>query len=260
MPLTRTAALVLRAYDYGDSSRIFRLYTPELGLQSVLARGVKGPRSRLRGVLDLFNRVEVSYVRRAGRTLHVPRDAELIESYARMKRDLDRMLAFGGVARLVQALAQEEEANPALFAFLVATAGALDDPRLPSEAVEPLRQHAGWRVLDLKGYAAQVETCVACGRAAGAGMAFAVAEGGILCAACAGGRPPLSRREHAALLTLVRGDAERASGWRFAAGEARRLDRLREAFTSYHTGVPPRAGGGSAWTASLLKRPGPEEP
>ncbi|MFN2431784.1 MAG: DNA repair protein RecO [Gemmatimonadota bacterium] len=239
MPLVRTPALVLRAYDYGDSSRIFRLTTPESGVQSLLARGVKGPRSRLRGVLDLFNLIEVSYVRKPGRTLHLPRDADLVSTHPRMKRDLDRTLAFGSVARLLQALSEEGERNPELFGFMVATASAFDAPELPSQALEPLRQHACWQVLSFKGYAPQVEHCVACGAAAGRRPSFAVSEGGVLCGRCAAGRPSLSTREYGALRLFVDGEASAAAEWRFAEGEGRRLDRIREAFAAYHTGFAP---------------------
>ena len=38
----RTEAVLLRAHDYGDSSRILRLYTSGYGLLSVVARGSAG--------------------------------------------------------------------------------------------------------------------------------------------------------------------------------------------------------------------------
>jgi len=237
MPLVRTLAFVLRAYDFGDSSRIFRVYTPVAGAQSFLARGVKQVRSRLRGVLDLFNLVELTYYKKPGRTLHLPRDADLLESYPRMKRDLDRMLAFAGVARLLQRLAMEEEANPELFEFLTRAAAAFDHPDLSPEGVEPLRHYAAWQVLARKGYAPQLDRCVRCGSDIGRAPAFGVAEGGVLCTRCAAGRAPLSGREYGALRLFLHGNGDLAAGWRFAASEGRRLDRIREDFTAYHTGI-----------------------
>jgi DNA repair protein RecO (recombination protein O) len=239
MPLVRASALVLRAYDYGDSSRIFRVHTPEWGLQSLLGRGVKQARSRLRGVLDLFNLIEVSYVKRAGRSLHVPREADLLESHPRMKRDLDRTLAFAAVARLVQQLSLEEEANPELFELLVRTAAAFDHPDLAPEGVEPLRHFASWQVLARKGYAPEVDRCVACGAHVASEPAFGVAEGGVVCPRCGAGRPRLSRAEYGALQLFVHGDGELASAWRLSADEGRRLDKIREEFAVYHAGLRP---------------------
>lgn len=239
MALVRTPALVLRGYDYGDSSRIFRVYTPAAGIQSLLARGVKQVRSRLRGVLDVFNLVEVSYAKKPGRGLHTPREADLLASFPRMKADLERVQAFGGVVRLLQQLALEEEANPELFDFLVRIAEWFDEPGLPSEGVEPLRHYASWQILARKGYAPEVERCVACGAEAGPRPAFAMAEGGIACDRCAAGRSRLSRREYGALRLFLHGDGGLAAGWRLGKGEGRRLDRLREEFAVYHAGVDP---------------------
>ncbi len=241
MPLVRVPALVLRAYDYGDSSRILRVYTRDWGLQSLLARGVKQAKSRFRGVLDLFNLVEVSYVKRTGRSLHVPREADLLASHPRMKRDLDRTLAFAGVARLVQQLSLEEEANAELFAFLVRTAAAFDHPTLAPAGIEPLRHFASWQVLAHKGYAPEVDRCVSCGARVAGEPAFAVAEGGVVCPNCAPGRPRLSRAEYGALQLFVHGDGELASAWRLSADEGRRLDRIREEFAVYHAGARPSA-------------------
>jgi DNA repair protein RecO (recombination protein O) len=249
MPLLRTRALVIRGYDFGDSSRIFRLYTPGAGIQSLLARGVKGPRSRLRGVLDLFNLVEVSYVAKAGRSLHIPREADLLESYPTLKADLERTLAFGSVMGLLQQLAMEEEPNPELFEFLTEIADAFDRPELPGAGIEPLRHYACWQLLARKGYAPEVDSCVVCGTPAAGSPVFNVAEGGILCRGCAGGQRALSRREYGALQLFVHGDGELAAGWRFAAGEEPRLDRIREEFAVYHAGVSSRFHGSRRpWT------------
>jgi DNA repair protein RecO (recombination protein O) len=237
VPLVRTPAVVLRAYDYGDSSRIFRLYTRDLGLQSLLVRGVKEARSRFRGVLDLFNLVEVSYWTRRGRSLHAPREADLLEPHLHLKRDLDRMLAFGAVVRLLHALSLEDEANPGVFAFLVETAAAFDRPELAPESVEPLRHFACWQLLARKGYAPEVDCCVACGAVVGGRPAFVVAEGGVACARCAPGGPALSSREYGALQLFLHGDGGLAAGWRLTEGEGRRLDRIREDFAVYHAGI-----------------------
>jgi DNA repair protein RecO (recombination protein O) len=241
MPLVRDSALVLRAYDYGDSSRILRAYTRSWGLQSLLVRGVKQPKSRFRGVLDLFNRVEVSYVKRPGRSLHAPREADLLASHPRMKRDLDRTLAFAAIARLVQQLSLEEEANAELFDFLSGMALAFDHPDLPPAGIEPLRHYASWQVLARKGYAPEVDRCVTCGSRVAGDPAFAVAEGGVVCPRCAPHRPRLSRSEYGALQLFVHGDGGLAASWRLSADEGRRLDRIREEFAVYHAGARPSA-------------------
>jgi DNA repair protein RecO (recombination protein O) len=185
--------------------------------------------------------VDVTYVRKAGRTLHPPRDADLLEAWPRLRADLDRMVAFGAVVRLLAALSIEDDANPDLFDVVVRAARAFDDPDLPPEGIEPLRQFSAWRVLAGKGYAPEVDRCASCGAPAGARPSFVVAEGGVVCARCAAGRRALSTREYGALQLFLHGDEGLAALWRFAGGEARRLDRIREEFVAWHAGLRPPA-------------------
>jgi recombinational DNA repair protein (RecF pathway) len=158
-----------------------------------------------------------------------------------MKRDLDRTLAFAAIARLVQQLSLEEEANAELFDFLSGMALAFDHPDLPPAGIEPLRHYASWQVLARKGYAPEVDRCVTCGSRVAGDPAFAVAEGGVVCPRCAPHRPRLSRSEYGALQLFVHGDGGLAASWRLSAGEGRRLDRIREEFAVYHAGARPSA-------------------
>ena len=57
-------AWVLHARDYRESSRIVDLYTRDHGRIAVVARGARGPKSRTRGILQLFHPVLVSWVSR----------------------------------------------------------------------------------------------------------------------------------------------------------------------------------------------------
>src|SRR5256885_2326812 len=46
MALVTTSAVVLRTYPYSETSKIVRLATRDLGVQSAIAKGVLRPRSR----------------------------------------------------------------------------------------------------------------------------------------------------------------------------------------------------------------------
>ena len=69
MALVVTEAVVLHTFDYLESSRIVRLATRELGVQSVLARGARRPRSRFGSSLDLFASGTAHFYLKPGRDL-----------------------------------------------------------------------------------------------------------------------------------------------------------------------------------------------
>ena len=59
--VTLEPAFLLHHYPYRDSSRIVELFTPEHGRIGAVARGVRSARSRLRGVLQPFSPLLVSW-------------------------------------------------------------------------------------------------------------------------------------------------------------------------------------------------------
>src|SRR2546427_12144942 len=55
MALVTTSAVVLRTYPYSETSKIVRLATCDLGVQSAIAKGVLRPRSRFAAGLELLS-------------------------------------------------------------------------------------------------------------------------------------------------------------------------------------------------------------
>ena len=50
----RTEAIVLRRTEFGEADRIVTFYTPEYGKLKAMAKGVRKPRSKLSGLVELF--------------------------------------------------------------------------------------------------------------------------------------------------------------------------------------------------------------
>src|SRR2546426_11575831 len=55
MALVTTPAVVLRTYPYSETSKIVRLATRDLGVQSAIAKGVLRPKSRFAAGLELLS-------------------------------------------------------------------------------------------------------------------------------------------------------------------------------------------------------------
>src|SRR2546428_7756816 len=55
MALVTASAVVLRTYPYSETSKIVRLATRDLGVQSAIAKGVLRPRSRFAAGLELLS-------------------------------------------------------------------------------------------------------------------------------------------------------------------------------------------------------------
>ena len=63
----QTEAIIIKKTKLGEADRILTLYTPHLGKIQGVARGVRRPRSKLAGHLELLTHSQVSLAR--GRNL-----------------------------------------------------------------------------------------------------------------------------------------------------------------------------------------------
>src|SRR5687768_7487125 len=99
MTLISTDAIVLHMQDYLESSRIVRLATREHGVQSVLARGMRRPRSRFGSSLDLFASGVAQFTLKPGRELSNLSGFDVTRSRMALASDLDH---FAGASALVE--------------------------------------------------------------------------------------------------------------------------------------------------------------
>jgi hypothetical protein len=70
MALVRSRCLILQSYPYSETSRILRLLTEDFGVQSVIAKGARRPKSRFGGLLEPFTEGTASFYHRETRDLH----------------------------------------------------------------------------------------------------------------------------------------------------------------------------------------------
>ena len=199
-----TPAVLLRAHDYGDSSRILRFYTQAHGLVSVVAKGVRGRMGKgTTGVASFASGELTAYVK-SHRDLHTMKDFTCRRMREGLGRDMLRFAGASAVAELVLAHT-EQESHEALYQTLEA---ALDRLEHVDRASLPAAVLAGlWTVTEALGFAPQVHACIRCGSVLGEADVgrFDLAAGGVRCPACAEGAAgprigPVARGQLAALL------------------------------------------------------------
>lgn len=204
-----TRAILLRAHDYGETSRILRFYTEGHGLLSVMARGVRGKSGKGGTTLSTFATGDLTAYVRPQRDLHTMKDFSCTHLRGALGTSVLRFAGASAVAELVVTHA-DQEPHPELFQALQ---DALDDLETAAEpAVAAAALSGAWRVVDAFGFAPELVTCTRCGETlAETEMGrFDFAAGGILCARCAEGSsgPRVGPGARAQILGLLAGDLE----------------------------------------------------
>jgi DNA repair protein RecO (recombination protein O) len=183
--LVATPAVVLRTFPYGDTSRIARLATRDLGVQSVIAKGATRPRSPFGGRLQLLSEGTAQFHYRANRDLHTLSAFDVVEQHAALAGDLRRFSAATALAELHLRTALEDP-QPVVFEALTRAIRALAEA--PPARVRYAALAALWHAVTVIGFGPVTDACVRCERELGESASFALAEGGLLCAVCGRGR------------------------------------------------------------------------
>ena len=189
MSLLITDAVVLHAFDYLETSRIFRLATRDAGVQSVLARGARASKRRFGTALDLFASGIAQINTRPGRELQQLASFDLTDARHPIALDLERFAASSALAELALRFASGEDGG--IF-FDVLTAALDAVARAPVDAATDAGLAGAWRLVAALGFAPSLEHCASCHEdvePSKDGYSFSHAAGGIVCGRCVSKSP-----------------------------------------------------------------------
>ncbi len=204
MPLVRTEGVLLRAHAFGDTSRVLRFYTRDLGLAGVMARGVRARGGRVGSGLSTFAEGELEVYVKPTRELHTFKDFSCTHPRSALAHAVLRFAAASTLAELVMSHAGEEP-NELLFRALhdgLTAVEQADASLVPNACLSGL-----WGVVAALGYRPVLDRCVACGRPIEEAETarFDHAAGGVRCSTCGQERTgprvgPVARAQISALL------------------------------------------------------------
>ena len=205
----RAEGVILRRRNLGEADSIFTVFSGSEGKFEAIAKGVRKARSRMRGHLEPLTRSRLLVAQ--GRSLDVFTQAETVDSYRRLREDLEASAEALYCLELVDRFTEEREPLPDLYALLLATLELLEGGGGAS-----VSRFFELRLLSLLGYEPHIDGCVVCGGRLPAEEALlSPRAGGLVCRQCrveAGG----GRIVSVAVIKLLR-FARRATAPDFAA-------------------------------------------
>lgn len=175
----KTECIVLKQLSLSEADRILTLYTPDMGKVRAVARGVRRPKSKLSGHLELLNQASVSLS--YGRNLDTINEAQSIRSFRGIREDLQRISKAIYMAELVDGFSIENSDNYQLYLLLVDSLGWLER----TDNTQLLLRYFELHLLEHSGYRPELVNCVECRAWLEPGdHFFAGGSGGVLCPEC----------------------------------------------------------------------------
>ena len=112
----KTEAVVLKRTNLGEADNIVTLYTPNLGKIRAVAKGIRRPRSKLCGNLDLLTRSALLLAQ--GQNLDIVTQCQSIEGFPLVKNDLNRIGCALYIAELLDQFTVEHVENYPVYRLL----------------------------------------------------------------------------------------------------------------------------------------------
>lgn len=180
----QTEAVIIKKTKLGEADRILTLYTPDLGKIQAVARGVRRPKSKLAGHLELLTHSLVSLAR--GRNLDTITGSQAINSFLPLKSDLELTSYALYVTELVNQFTVDHIENRPLFQLFLETMEQL----CQTGDRELVLRYFELHLLNEVGYRPQLQQCVVCHQPLKpVTNSFCPSAGGMLCPNCRQSQP-----------------------------------------------------------------------
>ncbi len=244
MALQKSEAVVLKMFNWSESSRTAIFFTDRMGKLPLMDRGGRAAKSK-RGRLMPLTHLEISYYKSEKQTTGYLNDVDILEEFSVEKEGALGRLAYGSAAcELLHLLLPEEEAQPGLFRYLLSylrQVSRVDKQYLPATFLAFYL-----RSMSQLGYHPSLAYCIGCNeelekiKPEGGKILFSPERGGVVCPACQ--RPGeyyigLSPEQLRLLSVLQRASLDEAATVPIGFGEASLLVETLTKFVKYHSGL-----------------------
>lgn len=159
MSIEKTEAVVLRAVNFRDTSKIVTFYTKRYGKMSAIAKGARNPKSKFGSLLQPLNYLQIVFYRRENHQLQTVSSSEFVKYFKSLANDVDRFSISMSLIEIVNKVMHDEEENETVFNLLAESLIALD---MPGTFPRSTFAHFGLNLAVGLGFKPDFTTCLIC--------------------------------------------------------------------------------------------------
>lgn len=168
-------AVVFRSIDYGETSKILTMFSLEEGIISVMAKGVKRPKSKKQNLVSPFT---IAYFElNKSHDFYYLKDGEIITNNSELKKDISKIYITQLFFDIIENTSIKNEKNEIVYQLLKKTLKYLE----VSEKNILILNMFLLKYISMIGYKPRLFNCVKCGKNKFSEIYFSHDKGGILC-------------------------------------------------------------------------------
>ncbi len=163
MPTYKAKGLIIKSYRLGETDKIIKIFTPDDGLISAVAKGAFNIKSKFSGRLELYNIVDGEFS--LGKNLDIISQAEVLEIFENISNDFLKFNYLQLISELILKTQTERVPSYNLFKLTYLIIKRINDIEYGDELpLQVLIIFYMINFLKITGHAPMLESCTVCGR------------------------------------------------------------------------------------------------
>jgi DNA repair protein RecO (recombination protein O) len=178
--ILKTEGLVLKTFDFRETSRIATFFTRDYGKLKGVLKGIRNDPKKFGSHIDRFSVNDIVYYPSRRSDLHLISQCDLKEYFFPVRQDYRRSLAANYILELVDVVMPPEQPNGKVYHLMqdcLNTLGSIRD-------IDKLVHIFQVKILALSGFRPHIDSCVRCQKKIGGKARFSLKSGGLICPHC----------------------------------------------------------------------------
>lgn len=151
MAIERFSAIVMQAYETGETSEVLHVFCGAFGRLSVMAKGLRNPKNRLRGLLQPLASVELTVFLKESAEMATLKEAAPVRDRDVLRGDLERLSLGSLLVEIAASCCESHQQSLEMFAVVEAGLDVLDLAR-SAQPPSTAALHHLLRILAIAGY------------------------------------------------------------------------------------------------------------
>ncbi len=180
MAIIQTPAIILKAFDFRETSKIVVFFTRDHGKVSGVLKGIRKNPRKFGSSLERFSLNDIVYYQYRNSEIHLISQCDMRAFFYPIRQDLKRSLAASYAMELTNLMMPAEMVNKRVYALLHYYLDALET----SKDVDALVKVFQIKSLYFSGFRPHLDACLHCHKKAQGKVFFSMQEGGLICPNC----------------------------------------------------------------------------
>lgn len=178
--IVKTEAIVLKSFDFRETSKIATFYTREYGKVKGVLKGIRKDPRKFGSSLEKFSVNDIVFYQYRNSDIHLVSQCDMKEYYWPIRQDFKKLTAASYILELVDAIMPVEQRNDGIYDLMLQYYSSL----AYADDISKLVHVFQIKTLLHSGFRPHLDACVRCSKKVRGETRFSMQLGGLICGVC----------------------------------------------------------------------------